>query len=125
MVANDYIASIMPVLERDCVGPDVVVFDCVTTVNGGKRTYSQYSKQYDYCQWPDPTGEYDFQWRGLPPHTAVWKRDIALRHAFDSVNYGEDVDWVKRAVKDVLIEERIDKVLYYYNFNDATTETRS
>jgi hypothetical protein len=121
-IAPDYISSILPVLDQN---PDVVVFDCITTVNNRERTYSQYSKQYDYVQWPDPSGEYTYQWRGLPAHTMVWKSEIAKKHVYDDKNYGEDVSWVKRAVKDIVTEVRIDKILYYYNFNDATTETRS
>ena len=121
----EYVPTIMDTLYANPTA-DCVVFDCITTINGdpNQRTYSKYSTQYDYGQVPDPSGEYQFQWRGKPAHTMVYKAEIAKRHLYKDMNCGEDVDWVIRACKEIKNEVRIDKVLYYYNFNQATTETR-
>jgi len=115
-VADDYVKSITDTLYANPTA-DVVVFDCITTINGGQKTYSQYSIRYEYGQIGD-------QWKGKPAHTMVWKSSIAKRHMYPNLNYGEDVNWVVRACKDVRNEVRIDKVLYFYDFNSAVTETR-
>jgi len=131
-IANDYVQSIMDTLyahpEADCV-----VFDCITTINGdtNNQTYSKYSIAYDYHQVPavspnplNPMMRIAYQWRGKPAHTMVYKASIAKSHTYINQNYGEDVDWVKRACQGIQNEIRIDKVLYFYNFNSTVSETR-
>jgi glycosyltransferase involved in cell wall biosynthesis len=131
-ITDDYISSIMYALsanpEADCV-----VFDCITTINGdtNNQTYSKYSTAYEYGQVPatsvnplNPAWTIQNQWRGKPAHTMVYKASIAKGHIYVDKNYGEDVDWVVRACKDIKNEIRIDKVLYLYNFNSAVSETR-
>jgi glycosyltransferase involved in cell wall biosynthesis len=124
-IPHDYIAAIMDCLYKNHTA-DCVVFNCITTINGDpkQRTFSKYSIQYEYGQVPDPTGEYQYQWRGKPAHTMVWKAEIAKRHLYKDANYGEDVDWVVRACQEIKNEVYLDKVLYFYNFNQNTTETR-
>ncbi|MCK4260839.1 MAG: glycosyltransferase [Halanaerobiales bacterium] len=116
-VADDYVSSIMDTLyahpEADCV-----VFDCETKIDGGESVYSKYSIQYDYSQDGN-------QWRGKPAHTMVYRTEIAKNHKYADINYGEDIDWVMRASQDVVHEIRIDKTLYFYDFNNNVTETRS
>lgn len=131
-ISNDFLESILENLyahpEADCV-----VFDCITTINGNtkEQTYSKYSIAYDYHQveaiGPNPLNPaytIKYQWRGKPAHTMVWKSSIAKSHLYINQNYGEDVDWVKRACVDIKNEIRIDKVLYFYNFNASVSETR-
>jgi glycosyltransferase involved in cell wall biosynthesis len=124
-VPDDYVAIVMDCLYKNPAA-DCVVYDCITTINGdpAQRTYSKYGIEFEYGQVPDPTGAYQYQWRGKPAHTMVWKSDIAKRHLYKDANYGEDVDWVVRACTEIKNQVRLDKVLYYYNFNNATTETR-
>jgi glycosyltransferase involved in cell wall biosynthesis len=131
-IADDYISSIMETLtahpEADCV-----VFDCICTINGDvhSQTYSKYSIQYEYNQTPtispnplNPSWTIGNQWTGKPAHTMVYKSTIAKNHIYANQNYGEDVDWVVRACKEIKNEIRIDKILYFYNFNTAISETR-
>jgi glycosyltransferase involved in cell wall biosynthesis len=131
-IANDFVVMIMDTLYKNPTA-DCIVFDCITTINGDRnnQTYSKYSIAYDYTQVPeispnplDPTARIAYQWRGKPAHTMVYKSEIAKKHIYIDQNYGEDVDWVKRACKDIKNEVRIDKVLYFYNFNDSVSETR-
>jgi len=131
-IAPDYVSSVIRTLYTNPTA-DCVVFDCITTINGDKnnQTYSKYSINYEYIQVPEPgpnpidsTGRIAFQWRGKPAHTMIYKSEIAKKHIYINQNYGEDVDWVKRACLEIKNEVRIDKVLYYYNFNSAVSETR-
>ncbi len=116
-IAEDYIQSIMDTIYANPTA-DCIVFDCITTINvTEKTTYSKYSKDFAYSEVGD-------QWRGKPAHTMVWRSSIAKRHMFPNINNGEDVNWVVRACKEIKNEVRIDKVLYYYDFNSQSTETR-
>jgi len=121
--ADDYISSIMTCLQ-DNPTADCIVFDCKTTINNDptQETYSQYSIRYDYVQWRDGNGK--LQWRGKPAHTMIWRSSIAKKYSYVNTNYGEDVDWVKRACLEIKNEVRIDKILYLYTFDSRISETR-
>lgn len=122
-ITDDYIISIMTCLQNNPTA-DCIVFDCKTTINNDptQETYSQYSIRYDYVQWRDGNGK--LQWRGKPAHTMVWKSSIAKKYSYVNTNYGEDVDWVKRACTEIKNEVRIDKILYLYTFDSRISETR-
>ncbi len=117
-IAPDYISSIMNALQENPTA-DCVVYDCITTIDGdpNKRIYSKYSINYEYSKSRT-------QWRGKPAHTMVYRSEIAKKYLYKDTNFGEDIDWVIRACKEIKNEIRIDRVLYFYNFNSATTETR-
>ena len=113
----DYINDILTALN-DNPQTDCVVFDCLCTVNSGPPKYCKYGIEFDYV-------DYGATWFGKPAHTMVYKSSIAKKHSYTHSNFGEDTDWVKRACTDIKEQTRIDKVLYYYDFNSQTTETRS
>lgn len=115
-IAHDYVDSIMNCIDVN-TDADCIVFDCITTINRAKTVYSKYSITYNYH-------ELDGQWRGKPAHTMVWKSNIAKKHIYQDINFGEDVDWVIRACDDIKKEVRIDKVLYFYDFDSTVSETR-
>jgi len=115
-ISNDYVESIMGAIQNN-PSADCIVFDCITTIDNDRVQYCKYSIEYDYTEWDD-------QWRGKPAHTMVWRSDIAKKCKYISTNYGEDIDWVKRACINVKQEVRIDKVLYFYDFNSNVTATR-
>lgn len=117
-ISSDYISSIMEVLDSN--KPDCIVFDCLCTVDDKIKRNCKYSIAY-----PQNYLKSETEWRGKPAHTMVWKREIAGRHAFPDLKTGEDFGWVEKAWPDIKDEIRIPKVLYYYNFNSATSETRN
>jgi len=116
-ISDDYIQSIMDALVKDAPDTDVVVFDSITRVNGGKKCLCKYGIEYEYGM----INAESTQWRGKPAHTMVWKALIAKKHDFSVMQNGEDVDWVKRAHLDIRKQHRIDKILYYYDANYQTT----
>jgi glycosyltransferase involved in cell wall biosynthesis len=117
-VADDYLDTIMPIL-RSGKDIDVLVFDQHVTVNGGPPKLCRYGVELPYT-------ETDSLWTGLPAHTMVWKALIAKTTPFPACNFQEDMAWVRLAAAKVnpLQQHRVEKVLYYYNFNAATSETR-
>jgi glycosyltransferase involved in cell wall biosynthesis len=115
-ISDDYINSIFSVIDQDY---DCICFDCITTINDdpNQQTYSRYSKDFEY----KTEGS---NWYGKPAHTMIWRSEIAKRHLYDAMNYGEDIAWVVRACQDIKTEVQLGKVLYYYNFRSNVTETR-
>jgi glycosyltransferase involved in cell wall biosynthesis len=116
-VSPDYIKEVLSALEKN-PDADCVVYDCIWTQNGLTPRLCKYGVEYNYWLSDDKKN-----WTGLPAHTMVYRSSIAKRHTYIPTNYQEDVDWVKRASKDIKKQVRIDKVLYYYDYNLSTTES--
>jgi len=120
-ISDDYISSIMEEIYKN-PNTDCIVFDCICCINKSDlKTLCKYGIEFEYGHTnPEKT-----QWTGKPAHTMVYKSAIAKSHLYNSCNFGEDIDWVVRACKDIREQTRIDKVLYYYDCEEASTsETR-
>jgi glycosyltransferase involved in cell wall biosynthesis len=118
-ISDDYISEIMTALQNN-PSVDCVVFNCICCVNGGPPKLCKYGVEFEYG---DILG--GKEWRGKPAHTMVYKSSIAKNHHFSDMKYREDMDWVKRACLDIKTQVRIDKVLYFYDANYATTSETS
>ena len=119
-ISDDYVSEILNAL-RNNPDTDCVVFDCICCENNCKTVYGKYGIEFEYGHLNGDKNK----WRGKPAHTMVYKSSIAKKHCYQSTNYGEDINWVVRACKDIKYQTRIDKVLYYYDANTLTTsETR-
>lgn len=118
-VSSDYVELIMDKLSTE-PDTDCVVFDCICDLNNEKKIHCKYGIEYSYNNNISGKG----YWTGKPAHTMVYRAEIAKKHAFKSINYGEDSDWVIRACQDIKKQSRIDKVLYFYDFRASTSETR-
>lgn len=114
-IAKDYIKSIMTALYNN-LKIDVVVFNQICTINGGKGMLCKYGIEFEYGKINGGS-----EWRGKPAHTMVWRSDIVKKHKYSDRGNGEDIEWVKRASKDIKTQVRIDKTLYYYDANYSTT----
>jgi glycosyltransferase involved in cell wall biosynthesis len=114
-IADDYVLYIMNTLLNNPFA-DCVVFDCICRVNGGIDKLCKYGVEFEYGDINEGR-----EWRGKPAHTMVYRSEIAKRHSFKHLTNGEDYDWVLRASRDIINQVRIDKVLYYYDAQYATT----
>ena len=105
-------------LQTIAVHPDadVIVYEVQCTVDGLATKHCRYGIELGYT---DVNGE----WTGKPAHTMVWRRELVQGIRFKDMGLGEDVEWVARATPLVKRQVRIDEVLYYYDFNRATSET--
>ena len=115
-VAPDYISTVMQAIYNH-PDTDCITFGCETTINGEDKHFSKYSIHYEYGRAGD-------QWRGKPAHTMIWKASLAKKYAYPDKNFGEDVDWVVNACREIKKEIQIDKILYYYDFSSNISETR-
>lgn len=114
-ISEDYIREIMFSLynnpETDCV-----VFDNLTSINGGEGILCKYGIEFNHGYINDGK-----EWRGKPAHTMVYRSEIAKKHNFNDMKSSEDYDWVSRAWLDIKKQTRINKILYYYDANYETT----
>jgi glycosyltransferase involved in cell wall biosynthesis len=114
-ISEDYISQIMSKLYEN-PSTDCVVFDSICRVNGGIDKLCKYGIEFEYGDIND-----GLEWRGKPAHTMVYSANIVKNHQYTNMGHGEDYDWVKRACLDITNQTRIDKVLYYYDAEYATT----
>lgn len=117
-VAPTYITDVLEALAKN-PKVDCVVYDCMCTIDGNREIYCKYGIEYEYS--PDHKNG---QWFGKPAHTMVYRTALARKHKYSGLSHGEDTDWVKRACTDIKHQVRIDKVLYYYDCSNKTSETR-
>jgi ubiquinone/menaquinone biosynthesis C-methylase UbiE len=92
--------------------PDVIVFDTEITFNGINPKLVKYGREYDYCEKSDAYYRH-------PNHLMVHKREN-ITEFFKDIKTGEDDEWALRMLPRIVTQSRIDKVLYYYDYNTST-----
>lgn len=114
-ISDDYVSSILEALVSK---PDCVVFGEMCSINGGapkKVVYDinleiESNTDSSYLRWPN--------------QKMVFRRELALSVGFLDVMVGEDYAFASRVRSRISTVVRIDKVLYYYDFNSKTTEAQ-
>jgi hypothetical protein len=117
-ISEDYLTSIMNEIDLhdNC---DCIVFDCICTINGENPHHCKYGIEY-----PENNAKYPKIWTGKPRHTMVFKTDLARKFRFPILTFGEDIQWANLICHSIKHQRRINKVLYHYEYNSSTTETR-
>lgn len=115
-VAGDYVSTLLGATASNA---DSIVFMAEITLNGGQPMMCYFSKntQVDY---DDARG-----YHRIPNHICCIKRSVSLKSTFPSVVYGEDVGYGKVLLPNLKTEHMIDKVLYYYDYDAATSEPQA
>lgn len=115
-IADDYIAEL---LKGTASNADCIVFQAEVSLNGEPSKLCYYSKDHkrDYNK---PSSYYR-----IPNHICCVKRSVSLKSSFPNVLYGEDAGYGKVLLPFLKTEHKIDKVLYYYDYNAETTETQA
>lgn len=113
-VADDYIASL---LEATNTGKDAIVFNSSVSLNGSAPKTCYYSitnkKNYDT----------DSAYYRLPNHITAIKTSIAKQVRFKTISFQEDNDYSLRLLPHIKSEYKIDKTLYFYDYDDYSSET--
>lgn len=115
-IADDYIQSLLEGTESDA---DSIVFQAMVSLNGEKPKPCYYSK--------DVKKDFNLanQYHRIPNHICCVKKEVSLKSSFPNVLYGEDAGYGKVLLPFIKTEHKIDKVLYYYDYNSNTTETQA
>lgn len=113
-ISDDYISTILAATNSQ---RDVIVFDASVTVNGGspKKCYYSINNRRNY----DTPAAY----HRLPNHITAVKTSIAKKVRFKDISFQEDNDYSVRLMSEIKTEHRIDKVLYFYDYSDYSSET--
>ena len=117
-VSNDYVDKVLEYSKLD--------YDCVA-IGVEYRQNNTNLKIYDY-RYKKNINTRDEQGRNIagrvPNHLCLWKKDVAKRVEFPSVNLAEDHRW---ADEQVLLGYSIyytKDIIYYYDFNRENSLTR-
>lgn len=105
-VTDDYVAQILAAIARQ-PGVDAVVFPMDIDTDG------QYHQ----------TREHGIR-IALPMHTQVWRRALARQGTFPDVTMMEDDYWTNQVRPLARTEVRIPKILYFYQWSRAVSESR-
>lgn len=113
-VAEDYIQTILDVLKKS--KPDVIAYDMQVRIRGSlKRTRVSIKNKKD-----TNTRE---EYLRIPSYQMVVKTELARKiGAIDKI-FGEDADFSKQLLPLLKTEHKIDRILYYYDFDEDTSET--
>lgn len=114
-IADDYIQSL---LDGTTSNADCIVFQAEVSLNGEPSKLCYYSK--DVRQDFNTPSAY----HRIPNHICCVKKEVSLKSSFPNILYGEDAGYGKVLLPHLKTEHKIDKVLYYYDYNSDTTETQ-
>lgn len=114
-IADDYIAAILAATESDC---DTIVFQAMVSLGGAPARPCDYSIIHG-GDYNTPTG-----YHRLPNHICAVKREHALATPFADICMGEDSHYSARLLALLKTEARIEKPLYYYDYDPRTSESR-
>lgn len=112
-VSDDYVDSLLNAITSN-PNADCIVFDVHVSGYTQNPKTCKYGIEYTH-------GEDDEFYYRKPNHLMCYKTSIANAHQYEDFR-GEDDAWAQRAVHDIKIQTRINKILYYYIYNRATSE---
>jgi glycosyltransferase involved in cell wall biosynthesis len=114
-IEADYLAALLAATGS---GADVITFWAAVTINGGPVKLCHYGLEFDRDR------NTALRYERLPNHICAVLREVALRLRFPSTSYGEDAVYARALKAFLLSEQHIPRVLYHYDYSDATTETQ-
>lgn len=111
-ISSDYISSLLEGIKS---GADAIVFLAQVSLNGNPPKICRYSKDYgrDY----NTENEY----HRLPNHIPCIRKAISKKASFPSLKRAEDSGYARLLRPHIRTEHKIEKILYYYDYNDMTT----
>jgi glycosyltransferase involved in cell wall biosynthesis len=114
LIAPDYVIKLMNAIQSNS---DVITF-CGDYVENTIRTPFSISMIHR-GNYNEPNMFYR-----LPNHLCPVKREIALSSMFSDKNFGEDSDYAERINNHIKNEFHIQDKLYFYMYNDSTSQTK-
>ena len=113
----DYLVDILAGIDDH--HPDVVTFQAMVSLAGAPARPCIYSIRYQR------DANRATRYERLPNHLCAVRADLAREVGYPSLQKGEDAHYAERLRPLLATEHYIPKVLYYYDFDPATTETQA
>ena len=114
-VSKGYVKEILQALGPN---PDCVSFGVVIRENFNKGKPVKFGTAYD-------DADMGTHYQRAINHLMPVKRSIALKVMFPEKSFAEDADYAIRLKPLLVTEVKITRTLYWYNYSDHGTETRS
>lgn len=111
-VSEDYISTLLEATQNKT---DVISFQAEVSINGAKPKICYYSIDNKRDR-----NTADAYYR-IPNHICCVKREIALKVPFPHIKHGEDAAYSKLLLPYLNSSYNINRILYYYDYNDRTT----
>lgn len=118
-IASDMFQLILDATAQRNPIPDVITFLASVSLNGEPPKICHYSKDFSDDRNTDEGYE------RLPNHICCVRRELALQAPFPHTIYGEDHGYAKLLHPLLKTEYHIPKVLYWYDYNQQTSETQT
>lgn len=112
-ISDDYISQLLLATESNT---DVICFKADISINWWNYIPVLYSMYNMNANWNN------IYYR-KPNHLMCWKKDIANKIKYEDISYGEDTNRANAMLENISSEYIIDKILYYYDYNDSTSES--
>ena len=112
-IASDMFSSVLEAIKGD---PDVVTFLAEVTING-----KQPPKICEYSTRFEDDANLEGHYERLPNHLCAVRRELAV-WGYPDLPYGEDSGYARRLLPALVKEAHIPRVLYYYDYNEQTSE---
>lgn len=109
MVHPGYVSTILDAIKQN-PGVDLISFDIERQAIGTPNLLCRHSTSEVGDGHEAPDGS----WVSPPNHIMVWKTSIARKVEFPLKNWREDYEWSREALKYVVEDFNIDRVLYWY-----------
>ena len=114
-ISDDYVESILSVAH---INSDVITFDVEISENGSEYKKVKYDMQFECDK------NFQNHYERIPNHLMAVKREFTLQAGFPETSFAEDAEYAKRLKPLLATQQSIDKTLYYYDFDEKTSETR-
>lgn len=95
---------------------DVICFNAKISINGWQYKLVRYWKDLEHWVNMDC-------YTRKPNHLMCWKRSIAKTVKYKNISFLEDTIRAKRMYKKISSERYLDRTLYYYDYNEDTSES--
>lgn len=119
VISFDYIDELLKAAESDA---DVLAFNQIAEINGIPVDVDfDLSHKNEELTWDAPGKSYK-PLKRQPFHVCAYKSEIAKQCSYPDVSYGEDAVFVEQAVKLCTSQEKINKVLHRYIFDEKVSE---
>lgn len=116
VLSDDYVKVLLEAIKT--TPTDVITFTVNVSLNNGPYKPCYYSKDYK------TNYNTDAAYFRQVNHIMCIKLDLALSTPYKSIIRGEDSAFAADLAHKIKTETKLDKVLYYYNFNQETTQTQ-
>lgn len=112
-ISPEYISAIKRGMRKS---PDVITFYGFRYQDG--RADRRVNYDLDFTHDRNLSSHYE----RIPNHLCVWEKGLEV--PFKDISYGEDAEWAERMRPLAKTQYKISKILYFYYFNQKTTETQ-